>query len=127
LTNGEQDSEYARDQTEAIGFAQGHVPEERSDRRQARVAGPDAILPIPLKVVEEGQDRGCVEIHQVETGWRNPDCLVDEIEQQAERVAVSGARLRTCASLAQEVLDKEVLKEGTKRRRDAHCSPPCVA
>jgi len=47
------DSQHALDEQRVLGVAQGGVGEQRTDRRQAHVAGPGAVAPLNLEVVQE--------------------------------------------------------------------------
>lgn len=51
-----------------LGMAKGGEPEQRTDRRQARVAGPDTVAPVVLEVVEERADQRGVKVGDVEPG-----------------------------------------------------------
>ena len=55
------DRQHALDEQRVLGVAQGGVGEQRTDRRQAQVAGPGAVVPLALEVVQERRDRGGVQ------------------------------------------------------------------
>ena len=68
------------------------VAAERVDRGEPGVAGPGTVATIMLEVVEERADQRRVEIIEVKLGWLFADLSCGELEQQPERVAVSGDR-----------------------------------
>ena len=57
------------DEHGVLRVTQRGVGEQRPDRCQANVSGPDAVLPLVLQVVEERRDRGGVQVVPVEIGW----------------------------------------------------------
>jgi hypothetical protein len=56
------DGEHPCDEGGVLGMAQGRKPEQRVDRRQARVAALSAVAPPALEVVQERADSGGVEV-----------------------------------------------------------------
>ncbi len=69
-----------------LGCVQGRVPVERADRGQARVAGPGAVAPLILKLLQEARDQLGVELPQLQFPRRGAGRLLGVAEQQAEGV-----------------------------------------
>jgi hypothetical protein len=67
---------------------------EGVDRPEPGVAGPGAVAPVLLEVVEERADQRRVEIVDVQLERLLAGLLLREAKQQPERVAVGGDRLR---------------------------------
>ena len=101
-------------------MAQRGIPEQRADRRQAGIAGPDAVAPVTLEMVEEGPNEGCVDLGDIEARGRGPGAIRGEREEQAERVAIGSDRLRARLALPDEPVGEEGL-EG--RREGARAGP----
>ena len=83
-----------------LRVAQRGVAEQRVDRGQARVAGAGAVAAVALEVVEERADQRRVEIRDVEPVRLLAGCVLGEAQQQPERVAVGGDRVRAGVALA---------------------------
>ena len=90
----ERDRDHASDRLKVLGVPQCHVPVERVDRRQPGVPGPGAVASVVFEVGEERADQRRVEIVEVQLEWLFAGLLVREAQQQPERVAVGGNRLR---------------------------------
>jgi hypothetical protein len=104
------DREHALDQCGVLGVAQRGVLKERVDGGEADVAGPGAVAALVLEVLEERPDRGRVELRELKPrGWRS-GLLLHEGEQQPERVAVAGDRVRADAPLAEQPVGEICLK-----------------
>ena len=118
------DRQHPLDERGVLGVAQGGVAEQRADRGQPHVAGPGAVAPLVLEVVQERADRGGVQVGQVELGGHLAGALVHEGEQQPQGVAVGGDGVR--AGLA--LLDEPVGEERLQRRGDrGHDRAACHA
>ena len=99
-----------------LGVAQRGVGEQRADRGQAQVAGPGAVVPLALEVVQERRDRDGVQVVPVELGGHLPGPLVHEGEQQPQGVAVGGDGLRAGLTLLDEPVGEERLQRGRDQR-----------
>ena len=97
------------------------VSEQRVDRGEAGVAGAGAVAALVLEVVEKRGDQRRVQIGDIELGWLAAQALGGEAQQQLERVAVGGDRVRAGASLADQPVGEERLHG---RRERAHRRPP---
>ena len=115
------DRQYPLDVMEVFGVSEGGVSEQRVDRCQAGVAGADAVAALALEVVEERGDQWRVQVADVELAWRVAKTRCGEREQQLERVAVGGDRVRAGAPLPDQPLGEERLQ---RRRERAHRWPP---
>ncbi len=113
--------QHSADRLRVLGMAQGGVPEQRTDGRQAGIPGPDAVAPIALEVVEEGADERRVDLADIERRWSCPGAVGGERQEQAERVAIGGDRLRARLALPDEPIGEERL-EGRGER--AHGRSP---
>ena len=80
--------------SKVLGVPQRHVPVERVDRCQPGVPGPGAVVSVLLEVGEERADQRRVEIVDVELAGLLAGSLMREGQEQPERVAVGGDRLR---------------------------------
>ena len=78
----------------AFGMAQGSEPEQRANRGQPGVAGPNAVAPFVLEMVEEGGDRLGVELFEIKAGGSGAGLFGNEGVQQFEGVAVGGHGVR---------------------------------
>ncbi len=106
------DGQHPGDEIGVLGMAQGGMPEQGADRRQAGVAGPGGVVPLLLQHGQEighqpGVDHGKVEVTGVDAG-----ALVDVAKQQPERVAVGRDGVAAGGALADEVVGKERLQGG---------------
>ncbi len=108
------DREHALDEQRMLGVAQGGVGEQRTDRGQAHVPGPGAVVPLGLQVRQERRDRGGVQVVPVELRGQLPGPGVDEREQQPKGVAVG----RDGAGAGLTLLDEPVGEERLQGRRD---------
>jgi len=101
------DGQDPPDQRGVLGMAARREPEQRVDRRQARVAGAHAVAPVALEVIEEPPDRRSAEILEPEIGRGLAGLLLDEAEQEADRVAVGGDGVGARPALGDEPLGEE--------------------
>jgi hypothetical protein len=85
------------------------VAKQRADRRQPRVAGGGAVRALALEVVQEGRDELGVEIVEPDLAGGPCEPLRGEREQEPERVAVGGDRVRARLALALQALGEERL------------------
>ena len=67
---------------------------ERVDRAEAGVAGAGTVAAVAFEVGEERADQRCVEVVDVQLERLLAGLVVREAQQQPERVAVGGDRLR---------------------------------
>ena len=93
------DGQDALDEQGVLGMAQGGVGEQRPDRGQSHVAGPDAVAPVGFQVVEERGDRRGVQVVPVQLGGLLAGLAVHEAEQQPQGVAVGGDGARAGLAL----------------------------
>ena len=77
---------------ERRGVVCGHVVEERPDRRQTRIAGLDRVLPLLLKLVQEGENDVAVEMLDGQLTRLTPGLIGGEQDQHAQGVAIAGDR-----------------------------------
>src|SRR5664279_803414 len=91
------------------------------DRRQARIAGSDAVAPLFFQMGEERADRRGIEVGEVETRGSELLCVRDKSKQQPERVAVSRDGGRADLPLGEETVGEEHLQGGGE---GAHGSSP---
>ena len=77
-----------------FGMTQRGIPEERMDRREPGVPGAGAVAAVGLEVVQERGDRVGIEISDVEHRGFPPATRGGEPQQQFDRVAVGGDRVR---------------------------------
>jgi hypothetical protein len=89
------------------------------DRRQPGVAGPGAVAPFGLEVLEERADQRCVEVSEVQLAGLFAGLLLGEAQQQPERGAVGGHRPGAGVALGQQPVGKERLE---RRGEQAHDS-----
>ena len=115
------DREHALDVVGVFGVSERGVAEQRVDRCQPGVAGADAVAALVLEVVEERGDQWRVEVADVELAGLAAGPLGGEREQQPERVAVGGDRVRAGVALPDQPLGEERLQ---RRRERAHRWPP---
>src|ERR1019366_328064 len=101
------DGEHPCDEGGVLGMAQGRKPEQRVDRRQARVAALSAVAPPALEVVQERADSGGVEVIELQLRRGLSTAVLGECAQQPEPVGrrrwcvglrVFGSSAATCAS-----------------------------
>jgi len=96
--------------------AEGHMVEEGSDRRQPRIACPDAVSTAGLEVIQEGEDQVAVEVVDRQTTGRATEAGRGEDKQEPERMPIGHDGLRTGASLGHEAFAKEGLEQACERR-----------
>ena len=92
------------------GCLERGVSEQRADRGQPRVAGADLVAALVLEVIEERADQRRLKIVDVEIARRGAGLLGDEGEQQPDRVAVCGDRVRARALLPDQPVGEERLQ-----------------
>lgn len=110
------DRQDTLDEQGVLGVAQRGEREQRTDRGQPHVPGPDAVVPVGLEMVEKRRDRGDVEVVPVQPGGRLPASPVHEDQQQLQRVAVGGDGARAGVALAGETVGEERLQCGGDQR-----------
>ena len=94
------------------------------DRGKTGVAGPGSVAASGLKVVEEVQHDGGVEIGQLKRGGRFAGALLEEAEQQLERVAIAFHGACAGTTLGDQTPQEEVLHElGEPDLRGPHDTP----
>ena len=93
-------------------MAQGRKPEQRVNRRQARVAALGAVAPPAFEVVQERADGGGVEVIKLQLRRGLSAAVLGEGEQEPEPVAVGGDGVPACAFLADQSLGEERLEGG---------------
>jgi hypothetical protein len=104
-----------------LGVVKRHVCEQRVDRREAVVATAHAVAASVLKVLQERSDQRRVELGDVQLAGRLAGPLGSEAEQQPERLAIGGDRVRAGSALG----DQPVAEVGLHRGREcAHRTPP---
>jgi hypothetical protein len=115
------DLEHAGDAGGVLGVSQCGVAEQRVDRREPRVAGAGAVASVLVEVGEKRGDERRVEVRDVEPAWRFPGPLLGEAQEQTQRVAVGGDRVRADLALGQHALREERFQRG---RELGHDRPP---
>jgi len=118
------DREHALDVVGVLGMSQRGVSVERVDRREPGVAGACAVAAFGLEMVEERGDGCGVEIGDVERRRFAAAACGGEPQQQLDRVAVGGDRVRAGVALLEEPLGEERLHG---RRERAHDCGSCAA
>ena len=117
------DREHALDVVGVFGMAQRGIPIERVDRRQAGVSGAGAVAAVGLEVIEERGDGVGVEIGDVEHRRFPPATRGGEPQQQSDRVAVGGDRVRAGVALLEQSLGEERLHGRSERTHElASCA-----
>jgi hypothetical protein len=81
------------------GVAQRAVVKEGVDRGEPDVAGAGGVAALLLEVLQKGADRRRVEVADLQLRRRRPGRPVDVGQQESERVAVAGDRVRADAPL----------------------------
>jgi hypothetical protein len=110
------DREHPCDEGGVLGMTQRCVLKQRSDRRQAQVAGAGAVVPVGFEVVEEARDQWFVEVVPVQAGGLFAGDLVDVAQQQLQGVAVGRDRARAGLQLAFQAVAEERLQRGRDQR-----------
>ena len=111
------DGQHPLDQQGVFGVAQRGVGEQRPDGGEAQVAGPRAVVALGFEVIEEGADHLGVEVVPVDAAWRLAGAVVDEHDEQPQRVPVGGDRAGAGPALFGEPVGEEALQGG---RDQAH-------
>jgi hypothetical protein len=106
------DGEHPGDEGGVLGMAQGREPEQRVDRRQARVAAWGAVAPFAFEVVQERADGGGVEVAGLQLRRGLPGAVLGECEQEPEPVPAGGDGVLAGAFLADQPLGEERLEGG---------------
>jgi hypothetical protein len=88
------DRHHSRDRVRVLGMSERSEAVERVDRPEARVARSGTVAPLLFDVGEERADQRCVEVVEVQLERLLAGLTLGEREQQPERVAVGGDRLR---------------------------------
>ena len=83
--------------------------------RALRVAG---LFPGCFQLLEEGADRGGVQVGQVQLGGQLAGLLVDVSQQQGEGVAVGGDGVRAGAALGHQPVGEEGFQDRCQRGHD---------
>ena len=109
------DGQHPLDRRGVLGMAQGGVAEQGVDGGKPMVAGAHAVVAVAFEVLQERRDKRGVEVAEVEVAWLCAGPLGGEGEQQPERVAVSGDRVRAGPALADQPLGEEGLQGGRER------------
>ena len=99
-------------------LAQRGVAYEGPDGGETEVARARRIAAFGLKMVEEAEDHGRVEIREGQRRGGASGALCGVPEEQREGVAVAGDRVRTGAPLCDEAPVEELLQECRKRTLD---------
>ena len=71
--------------------------------------------PVLLQVIEKGDQEGRIDLSQPELRWLLLQTLLGELQEQAERVAVTGDGMGTDTSLANQPIREEPLEQPGKR------------
>lgn len=100
------------DEQGVFGVLEGGVGEQRPDRGQADVAGSGAVAALVFQVVEERGDHVRVQVVPVQLRRGGPGPMLDEAEQEADRVAVGGDGSGAGLALAGEPFGEERLQGG---------------
>jgi hypothetical protein len=117
------DGEHALDRGGVFGMAERGVAEQGVDGGEPPVAGADRVVPVDLEVVQERGDQRRVEIGDVHRGRRLARRGGGEADQQSERVAVAGDRVRRGAALRDEPVGEECLQHRGERGHGWPSSP----
>jgi hypothetical protein len=97
-----------------LGVFQRGEAVERVDGAEPRVTGPGAVAPVLFEMGEERADQRRVEIVEVQLIWLLAGLLVREAQQQPERIAVGGDRLRAGVALRDQAVG--VIPNSEERR-----------
>ena len=106
------DGEHPLDELGVFGVPQGRVGEQRPDRGQAQVAGSRPVVPVGFEMLQERADHLHVEVGPVQCGRRFPGALLDEHEQQLQRIPVGSDRAWADPTLLDQPLGEEALQVG---------------
>ena len=113
------DRHHPGDRLGVLGMSERGEPVERVDRPESCVAGPGAVAAFLFEMGEERADQRRVEIVDVQLERLLAGLSLREGEQQSERVAVGGDRLRAGIALGDQTLGEERLQ---RRREQGHDS-----
>src|SRR5664279_996238 len=91
--------------------AEGRVSHERVDRGQPGVAGPGSVAAVVLEVFEEVEHQRRVEVGQPQRGGWSSGALLEETEEQSERVAVAFHGAVAGAALLHQTPQKVILHQ----------------
>ena len=111
------DGEDALDEGAMCWLADGGEAKERADGSEPRIARACRIAPILLDVVQEGGDKGRVDVCEKQVGRRLAQALLGEAKEKPEAVAVGGNGVGARLPLALEALDEECLEQGRQGGR----------
>src|SRR4030065_361524 len=101
-------------------LAEGDIPEEGMDRRQAYVPGPRTVVARRLDVVEKLSDEGGVQILEQQIRRAFPQPCGGKAQEKPEGVPVSGDRVGPGLSLPQETIGEESLQESREACAGPH-------
>jgi len=104
------------DQRGVLGVTERGEAKQRVDRRQSGVARADRVVALVLEMLEERGDQRRVEIVEVKPRRLFARSLLGEGQQQSQRVAVGGDRMRAGAALVREAVGEERLCGRPHRR-----------
>jgi len=99
-----------------LGVGQGGVAVHGVDGRQTGVAGPGAVVPLGLEMVEERADDSGVEVGEVEVAPGFPSAARSVTEQQTERVTIGADSVRAGLLLVYEPPGEKAFQGGGDRR-----------
>jgi hypothetical protein len=111
------------DEQSVLRMLERGVGEQRPDRGQADVAGSGAVASFILQVVQERRHGVRVQVGPVQIGGSGAGALLDEDEQQAQRVAVGGDGARAGLALPGEPVGEERLQRGRDQGHDRAAFP----
>ena len=106
------DSEHTLNESCACRFLKGDVLEKGADGGHAQVAGAGAVAPAALYMIQEGPDKGGVEIVQSDFGRWFVKLFFGKHEKQPERIAVRGNSVWACRTLTHKAVGEKRLKMG---------------
>jgi hypothetical protein len=108
------DGQDPLDQRAVPGMAQRRIGEEGMDGRETGVAGPGAVAPFVLEVLQERGDHRGIEIGDAERAGGFAGAPGGEAGEQPERVAVGGDGSGAGVALADQPSGEELLQDGSK-------------
>ena len=112
--------EDAGGQVERLRRSQRGEADEGADGGQTRIAGLNAVASILFKVVEEGQDDGCIEVVEHERVGLPLAVLIKKGEQQTEGVAIGVDGLGADGLLLHEMVGEERTEQRAERDGGDH-------
>ena len=107
-----------------LGLFQGDVAEEGVNRRQPSVAAACAVAPFLLQVIEKGDQEWGIDLSEPELRWLLLQPPLGELQEQAERVAVTGDGVGADAPLADQPTREEPLEQPGERGLTPHGRSP---